>query len=516
MSPLYRPELVVVLGDQQRAADVPSPPGSKPSMSPASQPSTRAVHVATPYGPRRWAHSSRKPPSALSARPAAPARRGRGHRPTPRPATARPAARASSAALAVGVASSAIGAPRDVASADRSARSAGAAADRRRRSPPADRVARALGDRRGPRRCTRSPAPTIPARRPGAVTSAAGPTMSPSTAPGLDRRQLARDRRRGSAARRDAPPRRSRAISDSDTIEVSSTITTSCGRRLPRSCAEPAVAAGAPAEQPVQRRRAQGRAARSGTRRRRRAVARPPRGPPPAGAPRPCRSARPGDQRRALAGAPAGRPASVVPCPVRRRRRPRRAHAAAPAARSSGGRAANSRCSRPLGGRVSSPGPARDATAPPRASSGRGTAGCRAGAAVSSRLLLPDRDERAGAQRGEPLRRLPARRAPTGRPARRTRRVAVVADRGQVDEHVPESRAAHGERARRAAPPRRPPRRARPSRSATCTSAADSTPASLNSRSSPVGAERPVGRRTGPPRDLGAATLMRRPDRAGR
>ena len=64
--------------------------------------------------------------------------------------------------------------------------------------------------------------------------SAAGPTMSPSTAPAsIEVSWPGSPTRISRASGRTAST--SRAISDSDTIDVSSTITTSCGSRLPRS-----------------------------------------------------------------------------------------------------------------------------------------------------------------------------------------------------------------------------------------------------------------------------------------
>ena len=84
--------------------------------------------------------------------------------------------------------------------------------------------------------------------------SAAGPTMSPSTAPASTEASWPGSPTRISrASRRTASV--SRAISESDTIEVSSTITTSCGRWFAAVVAEAAVVAGPPAEQPVERRR---------------------------------------------------------------------------------------------------------------------------------------------------------------------------------------------------------------------------------------------------------------------
>ena len=62
--------------------------------------------------------------------------------------------------------------------------------------------------------------------------------MSRRTASGLDRRELTRVADQNERARRRRIASSSRAISDSDTIDVSSTITTSWGRRVGAVVAE--------------------------------------------------------------------------------------------------------------------------------------------------------------------------------------------------------------------------------------------------------------------------------------
>ena len=80
--------------------------------------------------------------------------------------------------------------------------------------------------------------------------------MSPSTAPAsIDASWPGSPTSTSRASERSASI--SRAISDSDTIEVSSTITTSCGKPLFAVVAEAAAAAGPVAEQPVDRGRRQ-------------------------------------------------------------------------------------------------------------------------------------------------------------------------------------------------------------------------------------------------------------------
>ena len=160
----------------------------------ASQRSIRASTSTTPWGPRRWAQSRRNAPSASSARRASPpaprldARRGRGRRPVADTATAAarlgfgrvgdpdarpPRRRRAARRRRVGVAAAdRVG---EAAIAAAVAVDAVAARRCRRRPPRRRRSAAAIGGR--PRR----PAARVPARHQQRV--AAGPTMSPSTAP---------------------------------------------------------------------------------------------------------------------------------------------------------------------------------------------------------------------------------------------------------------------------------------------------------------------------------------------
>ena len=147
------------------------------------------------------------------------------------------------------------------------------------------------------------PVASASARAPARVMrspSAAGPTMSPSTAPAsIEASWPGSPTRISRASGRTAST--SRAISDSDTIEVSSTITTSCGSRLPRSWRK---RLWLPGRQPSSRcsvdavEREQPRADLVVDVE----LARPRRGRPPRAARRPCRSAR--RARRAAAARP--------------------------------------------------------------------------------------------------------------------------------------------------------------------------------------------------------------------
>ena len=184
----------------------------------------RAVQPATPYGPRRWAHSTRIAPSASRAPAASPARGGVGdaaagvddpiadgpeRRGRVRGASASVSIHSTSAWPARSTSSVRV----DVAAADRggelgdgaaeavdAAQHDDAVADRRR-------AARARCRRRPGRRCRRG------RRRPR-------------------RRPAGRDRRRGSGGRRRRSASTSLAIIDVDTIDVSSTMTTSYGSRF--------------------------------------------------------------------------------------------------------------------------------------------------------------------------------------------------------------------------------------------------------------------------------------------
>ena len=85
-------------------------------------------------------------------------------------------------------------------------------------------------------------------------SSAAGPTTSPSTAPAsMEASCFGSPRRISRASLRTASSKR--AMIESETIEVSSTTTTSCGKLIAAMVPETIGAAGAAAEQPVQGRR---------------------------------------------------------------------------------------------------------------------------------------------------------------------------------------------------------------------------------------------------------------------
>ena len=117
-----------------------------------------------------------------------------------------------------------------------------------RRRPPV-----AQGLRRG-RRCARRTGAWCAGRPPGSLPSPRSrPTRSASTAPASTEASWSGSPTSTSrASGRTASS--SRAISVSETIEVSSTTTTSYGSRLVRSCRNRAAAVGPPAEQPVERR----------------------------------------------------------------------------------------------------------------------------------------------------------------------------------------------------------------------------------------------------------------------
>ena len=174
---------------------------------------------------------------------------------------------------------------------------------------------------------------------------APGPTMSPSTAPAsIEVSCPGSPTRTSRASGRTAST--SRAISDSETIEVSSTITTSCGSRLPRSCRK---RLWLPGRQPSSRcsvERVEREQLRRGRGRDGRAFA-PPRARPPAsraaalpvGAASATSGGVPAARPARRAARRSARPSSSCPCPGRRRR-PRSAAAprASAAARCCAGR----------------------------------------------------------------------------------------------------------------------------------------------------------------------------------
>ena len=275
--------------------------------------------------------------------------------------------------------------------------------------------------------------------------------------------------------------------------------------------AEPAVAAGLPAEEPVERRRVELASSCSRTASPTSSFGRLRRAPPPRAVPRPCRSVR--RARRAAPARPRRRPARRAArrsgrrsssCRFRgRRRRPRAAAAPRWRRRGAGGRragvAGEQRAPRPSLSTSSSSWPAaarrereqvrRDRRAP-RASSGRGRARCRRGAAGRAAVvLLADRHERAAGQPRDPRVRRRARRARTGRPAPRIRpsrcRGSSRGRRRRGRAAAPRTASAAASATRSSASPA-----SAASRSATWTSAAASTPASLNSRSSPAARRR--------------------------
>ena len=291
--------------------------------------------------------------------------------------------------------------------------------------------------------------------------SAAGPTMSPSTAPastevswpGSPTRTSRASRPDGLGEPRHQRQRHHRGLVDDHDV---------VGQPVAAVVAEAAVGAGLPAEQAVERRGLELEQPRADRRRRRRA-ARPRRGPPPPAARRPCRSGRRG--RRAAVRRPRRAPApraarrsgrrwSSCRCPGRRRRPrggagpPRRPPASAgrraPRRRTAGRARRRARpCRRCRRGRRRAP-RGRRRPAAPRASSGRGRARCRraaAGGPAPPASLAP----RAGWPR-----RHPAGESGQGSVGEVDGLVDVdrrrLADALEVDEHVPDARRAHGER----------------------------------------------------------------------
>ena len=257
--------------------------------------------------------------------------------------------------------------------------------------------------------------------------------MSPSTTPASIDVSWPGSPTSTSARRRGAPPRPARAISDSETIEVSSTITTSCGSRLPRSWRNRLWLPGRQPSSRCKRRGAQARAARG------------PRSPRPARGllvdrllqPRRRLAGRRGQRHQRRRAGLSRRLLGQQRDDSRHRRRLAGAGAAgdhreAPAHGRSGGHAlaiVRVAGEQPSAGRPGAParpppplGPPR-ATAgrppprAPRASSGRDTGGCRAAAAARRRVhrvILADCDERAG---------------PHGRRANRRPRARAAAER---------------------------------------------------------------------------------------
>ena len=346
-------------------------------------------------------------------------------------------------------------------------------------------IVRALADRRRRRRgrrCRRAP------RRPR-------------------RRRAGRGRRRGSAGRRDRTASTSLAISDSDTIDVSSTTTTSCGSRLLRSWRK---RLRLPGRQPSSRCRVDARRSEQplpgrGADRHRaprfavhrllsRAAALPGRGGegdtgrrlPAAAGLLVEQGEDAGDGRRLAGAGPAGDDCEAAVTHRRRRRRrwrsgvvcrrtavERRARAQ-PA--STPGAGARLRASRSAAMRRSSPPVAVEVERVPSSRSGR-----------SSGRAVADRDQRAGGEPCDPVRRRRATAAPAGRPRSSRSLVAVGARSSARSTQTEPSRGARTASAaaeeRRARRPRRPAARAG---ARTWTSAATSTPASLNARSRPV------------------------------
>ena len=214
-------------------------PGTAPWAS--SHPSTRAVHASTPYGPRRWAQSRRKSPSAASAARRVP---GPGERDQPRArpdrharARARPPRRRGRRPATAPPRGPPTG-PRRPPARRRAARrrpaprsrrrsgGRGAGGRRRRRWPRPSRRRRPA--RRWPPRARAAPSGRIlaPAR--------AGPTTSPRTAPASTETSCSgspTSTRRASSRSASS----SRAISDSEIIDASSTTTSVWGRGLARS-----------------------------------------------------------------------------------------------------------------------------------------------------------------------------------------------------------------------------------------------------------------------------------------
>ena len=319
-------------------------------------------------------------------------------------------------------------------------------------------------------------------REPGSL-----PTMSPSTTPAsIEVSCPGSPTRISRASGRTAST--SRAISDSDTIEVSSTITTSCGRRLPRSCANrlwlpgrhPSSRCSVDARRPIRQlphrvadrqprgllvdgllKSGRGLAGRRGQRDQRR----------PGWVGSRCSGLLdqlrddPSDSRRLPGAGAAGdhlQPAArgqlvqvggdralLAPVAVEvepRAEQPQRlraSHTASPPARSRGFAPAGSTSSSPT-----------------------------ATSSLPASARKPLVDSRPWQRRQvDRLVRLDASRCRGSWPGRRTR--GRAAGRGRPAQP-------------RASPTRSPRRPAPPSRAATCTSAADSTPMSLNSRSSPV------------------------------
>jgi hypothetical protein len=172
------------------------------------------------------------------------------------------------------------------------------------------RVGVAGADRLGERADRLAEAVEVSSGDHGRVSAVAKPaTRSASTAPGLDRGELVgvADQHQPASGRTASS---SRAIIVSETIEVSSTTTTSCGSRLPRSwrnrvalsgrqpSSRCSVVARSPCSRAVGRRQVRGSL----------------RGPPPGAGRRPCRSARP-----ARCGRPARPARSAAPASGHRR-----------------------------------------------------------------------------------------------------------------------------------------------------------------------------------------------------
>ena len=222
-------------------------PVVNPSTSERSQFSMWSIHVATPSGPRRWPHRRRKLPSASIAARASPARAD--------PITTRPVSTASrrtspnrssdgadaAASVAIHCTFESPARRMAIASSASSCRMARASAAMaspwrctlRRTTIPLPNAAAFVPSPAG----TGSPvtsASSWPAGDSMAGPSAAGPTMSPRTAPASTEASCSGSPTRSSrASLRTAS--NSRAINDSETMEVSSTTTTSWGRRFRRS-----------------------------------------------------------------------------------------------------------------------------------------------------------------------------------------------------------------------------------------------------------------------------------------